>query len=350
MIQPAAVHMVLPGNDPSWTGTGIHVDRGDRVTLLGSGRITWSASHWGGPKYHLWGRVPGGDVFGCTQDTTTVVVDHSGPLQLCVHLGAWADRSGTLTPMTCADGCGSPGCDPGSLAVTVLRWPRGVDPVDGLAALPPGITDPRLAEAERRRLLHPVVPPAGWSYLLATGPADIYRHAVAEGRPMIEVVCDDDAGVIEKDVDVVLGDDTIIEWSWRVEALPGRVPENTVWTHDLLGIAAVFAAGPAAKGRPEPSINWFWSTSLQPEDDAFDCPVPGWTETHVPVRRGPAGLGRWRRESRAVQADHERFIGPAPARIRSLRLVAVSHFGHGTGRATFRDIVVRTGGKRIQVL
>src|SRR4051794_4923815 len=115
MIQPAAVHMVLLGNDPSWTGTGTHVRRGDRVTLLGSGRITWSAHHWGGPKYRLWGRVPGGDVFGCTQDTTTVVVDRSGPLQLCAYLGAWADRSGTLTPMTRADRRGSPRGDPGSV-------------------------------------------------------------------------------------------------------------------------------------------------------------------------------------------------------------------------------------------
>jgi len=64
------------------------------------------------------------------------------------------------------------------------------------------------------------------------------------------------------------------------------------------------------------------------------------------VRQGSAGGDG----SRALQADHERFVGPAPARIRSLRLVAVSHFGHGTGRATFRDIVVRTGGERIQVL
>jgi hypothetical protein len=32
MIQPTAVHMVLLGNDPSWTDTGIHVCRGDRVT------------------------------------------------------------------------------------------------------------------------------------------------------------------------------------------------------------------------------------------------------------------------------------------------------------------------------
>jgi hypothetical protein len=145
---------------------------------LGSGRINWWESHSGGAKYHLWGRVP-------------------RPEGLRLH------------------------------------WPQGVDPVDGLTALEQGVADVRVVEAERRRLLDPVVPPAGWSYMLAAGPGDVYRHAVAEGRPAIEVVCDDDAGVIEKDIDVALRSDTTIEWSWRVEALPGVVPEITPWTHRI---------------------------------------------------------------------------------------------------------------------
>lgn len=342
---PVAVHLVLPGSTPPWTATGITVRRGDRVTLLGSGRIDWGDGHHGGPKYHLWGRVPGGQVFGCTQDTTTVVADHSGPLELCVYLGAWADRSGTL-----ATGHDAYGPERGSLAVTVLHWPRGVDPVDGLAALPGGVAHPALVRAERTRLLDPVVPPAGWSYLLDVGPADVFRHAAVDGRAAVQVHCHDDAGVLEKDVDVSLAAGTALEWSWRVEALPGRGPENTAWSRDLIGIAAVLDDGPGAQRTS--SITWFWSTTLAPEDDTFVCPAREHTEhaTHVPVRRGPAGLGRWRRETRDVWADHTRFVGPPPARLASLRLVAVSHFGHGTGRAVFRDVVLRTGGRSIQVL
>jgi hypothetical protein len=73
----AHVTLTLPGNRPPWTPTGLHVEAGDRVTLLGSGFVRWSARRdiGAGAKFHLWGRVPGGEVFGCTQDTTTVVVD-----------------------------------------------------------------------------------------------------------------------------------------------------------------------------------------------------------------------------------------------------------------------------------
>jgi hypothetical protein len=340
MSQPVAVRVVLSGDRPPWTPTGLEVRRGERVTLLGSGRIRWAAGHSGGAKYHLWGRVPGGEIFGCTQDTTTVVADRTGPLELCVHLGAWADRAGTLVDDTVA---GSPyGRDRGALTVTVLRWPAGLDPVDGLAALAPGVADPALVAAERQRLLDPVVPPAGWTYHLAGGPADVYRHAAADGRPAIEVLCDDDSGIVERPVDVPLRPGTAIEWSWRVEELPGRVAENTRWTHDLLGIAAAFDDGP--------SLSWFWSACLTPDDDAFDCPHRTHPAVHIPVRRGPAGIGRWRHETREVLADHERYLGPPPPRITAVRLLAVSHFRHGRARATFRDIALRTGNERVQVL
>jgi hypothetical protein len=335
---PAVVHIVLPGHRPPWTATGMWVRRGDRVTLLGSGWIRWSDSHGAGPKFHLWGRVRGGEIFGCTRDTTTVVADRTGPLELCVYLGAWADRTGTL-----AAGHTAYGRERGALEVTVLRWPPGLDPVDGLTALPPDAADPALVAAERDRLLDPVVPPAGWTYLPAIGPGDIYRHAVRDGRPAVEVVCDDDAGIIGKDVAVALEPGTTLEWSWRVDALPGDGPEDTTWTHDYLSIAVLFDSGR--------DLSWFWSTALEPES-AFACPVRGWAgrEVHVPVRRGPTGLGRWRRESRDIWADHERFVGPPPERIAGVWLIAVSHFGHGTGRAAFSDIVLRSGTGTVRVL
>jgi hypothetical protein len=319
-------HVVLPGR-PAWTPTGITVRRGDRVTLLGSGHIRWSADHGGGARHHLRGRVADGEVFGCPRDTTTVVADRSGPLELRVHLGAWDD-----------------GTDRGALAVTVLHWAAGVDPVDGLAALPPGTADPALVAAERERLLDPVVPPAGWSYPPGTGAGEVFRHGRADGRPAIDVVCDDDAGVVTRAVPLDLGPGAALDWSWRVRSLPGTGPENSIWTHDHLSIAVLFDSGR--------SLAWFWSATLSPDEDTFACPVPGRTDrdTHVPVRRGPAGLGHWRRESRDIWADHDRFVGPPPARVEAVRLIAVSQFGHGSAHATFRDIVLRSGREQIRVL
>jgi hypothetical protein len=322
-----AAHLELPGDRPPWTATGVTVRRGDRVTLLGSGRIGWADG--AGPRRHLWGRVAGGAVFGCPRASTTVVADRSGPLHLCVHPGASTDHRG----------------DRETLRVTVLVWPAGLDPVDGLAALDPDVADPVLVATERQRLLDPVVPPAGWSALPALGPSDVFRHAPG-APPTIDVVSEADAGVLERAVDVCPdgGRGPVLDWSWRVAQLPGPGPEDTRAGHDHLGVAVRFADGR--------HLSWIWSVALRPEDDAFNCPAPGWSgcQTHVPVRRGPIGLGHWRRESRRVRLDHERFVGGRPDRIAAVQLVALSHLGRGRARASFRDIVLRHGDQQVRLL
>jgi hypothetical protein len=306
-----SVRVVLPGG-AAWTAVGLRVRRGERVTLLGSGRVRWADGHDGGARYHLRARIGAGPPFGCVRDTTTVVADRSGPLELAVRPGPTGEAAGAL-------------------AVTAVRWPRGVDPAVGLAELPDGTADRGLAAAERARLLDPVVPPAGWAYPPGRA-GEVFRHAVLDGERAVEAVCDDDDADLGHDLDVPLRPGTAVRWQWRVAELPGAGPEDGPLGRDLLGVAASFDDGSR--------ITWFWSTVLVPEDDAFADP----SGVHVPVRRGPAGLGRWRREGRDVHADHERFVGPAPARVVAVRLVTTSHFAHRRARATFRDITL--GGVR----
>ena len=166
--------------------------RGTGRALLGSGRITWSASHWGGPKYHLWGRVPGGDVLGCTQDPPPLWSTVRAR-QLWVYRGAWADRSGTLTPMTCADGCGSPDA-------TQVRWwsrcctGRGVSirSTDSPRSLPTSRIrgSPPRSGGYSTPSCHRPAGPTSWPPGRPTS-----RAALPEGTPLIEIVCDDDVGI-----------------------------------------------------------------------------------------------------------------------------------------------------------
>ncbi|HZZ45290.1 MAG TPA: DUF3047 domain-containing protein [Pseudonocardia sp.] len=334
------VQLTLPADRPPWTPTGMRVRRGDRVTLLGSGFVHWSATRGegAGAKYHLWGRVPGGEIFGCTQDTTTVQVDRDGELELCVYVGAWADRLGNL-----ATGEGPYRRRSGALDVTAVRWAAGTDPIEALES-PPATVNPSLAASERERLSRPVTPPDGWEHFLDFGPTDIFRASDLDARPAIDIHCDDDVGILRKDVDIALTRDTTIEWTWQVDELPSQAPENKISTHEYVSIAAEFDSGR--------DLTWLWSYCLAPVVDTFHCPVRRWTdrETHMPVRSGTAELGTVLRESRNVFDDHRRFMGPPPQRIVRVWLIAVSHFTHGLGRATFSDIVLRNGPDHVRVL
>ncbi|GEL17528.1 hypothetical protein PA7_13650 [Pseudonocardia asaccharolytica DSM 44247 = NBRC 16224] len=324
---PDSVHLTLQADRPPWTPTGLQVCRGDRVTLLGSGFVRWCPPHdaGAGAKRHLWGRVPGGEIFGCTQDTTTTVIDHDGELELCVHLGAWADRKGAL-----ATGDAPYRRASGGLDVTVLRWVAGADPVAGLTSLGPGIVDPSLAAAEHARLCDPVVPPPGWEYLLEFGPGDVYRHARRDGRSAIDVVCDDNAGVIRTEVGLPLGADTTLEWTWRVDEPPLPAPGSEGWIRDQLSVAVEFDTGQ--------ELSWCWAAAPEPAH-------PG---APIPLRAG--GPGATHHESRTIVGDYRRHLGRPPDRIVGIRLTAVSHLRHSLVRASFSGIVLRTGRHRIQVL
>lgn len=80
--------------------------------------------------------------FSAAQETTTVVVTTRGRCStVSIHLGAWADLSGALTPTACAGRCGSPDTPGESSAVT------GTAPVAGCR---PG-RRPRCTSARHRR-------------------------------------------------------------------------------------------------------------------------------------------------------------------------------------------------------
>jgi hypothetical protein len=332
---PEVVRLRLPADRPPWTPTGLRVHAGQEISLLGSGFVRWSRSRdiGAGPKFHLWGRVRGGRAFGCTQDTTTTVADRDGEVEVCVYRGAWADAYGTLATGPEAYAKGSGGLD-----VTVVTWPRGVSAADGLRTL-----DDALARAEADRLAAPLPRPAGWTHLLDFGETDIFRAGRAGEKPAIDVVCDDDIGILTTPTRLPLTSSTVLEWSWRVDALPSAVPEDTVWSHDYLSIAVEFDDGR--------DLTWFWSATL-PEGTGFACPAPPWRdrETHVAVRSGSEGLGTWHDESRPVLADVTRFCGTAPERIVAVWLIAVSHFSRSLGRASFADIRLVDGDRVVRVL
>jgi hypothetical protein len=337
--RPQVAHVSLPFDRLPWTATGVHVTAGDELTLLGSGFVRWSdhGDVGAGAKFHLWGRVRGGRTFGCTQDTTTVVADRSGEVEVCCYRGAWADHYGRL-----ATGAEPYAKGSGGLDVTVIGWPRGLPAAEGLSTVH-GVL-PELTRAELDRLAHPVARPAGWAHLPDFGETDVFRACRADGEPAIEVLCDDDIGILTTPVRRPLTPETRLEWSWRVDELPSDRREDRIRSHDYLSIAVEFGDGR--------DLTWFWSAEL-PLEAGFACPAPLWhdRETHVPVRSGPDGLGEWHTQSRNVWDDVTRFVGPPPDRITGVWLIAVSHFSRSAGRATFRGIRLTDGdGDVVQIL
>lgn len=281
--------------------------------------------------------APGGRIANLTQDTGTFIADADGEVELGIYMGMWKNTFGDLTtPVRLYERLS------GEIECWAVAW--RADAAAGLAAFAQHRPDAWLVAAEAARLASPIAPPEGWQYLLETGQADIFTAGrTDEGLRTIALDADDDQGIVCTPVDFPVTADTTLRWRWRAEMLPSEVAEDTVHTHDYFSIATEFENGR--------DLTWLWSASLAPETH-FHCPIRAWTarETHFVVRSGTQDLGEWRAETRNVFADVSAAMGPPPARIVKLWLIAVSSFQHRRARAAFAEIVLENAAGRTVVL
>lgn len=329
----------LPGNVPPWTATGIQVRRGEWITVLASGRLVLSAELdvWYGPRLALWGRVgERGTIFNGTRDSHSLAAEEDGPLFLALYNGEWATPQGELATPREAYAAGG-----GAIDVLVLRWKGSSE--DGLATLARSAPGDPLIAGELDRLRSPIVPPDGWHHLWFLGTTDIFREATEQGRRAIWIDAQSDVGILQTKVDVPLGEQTTIDWRWRMDSLPAAGAEDSPITHDYVSLAVEFDNGK--------DLTWYWSAGL-PVGRHYACPLPLWTprETHWVLRSGGEGLGRWFDETRPIAADYRAAVGVPPARIVGVWLIAVTLFRRGRAQATFADIRLRDGARVLRVL
>jgi hypothetical protein len=333
----------LPATRPPWFNTGIELLAGDEVTLLAEGRVYLSRllDIWAPPSFRLWCRVgDDGPVFRGTRNTHSFTAGRGGRLWLASYYpGMWADPQGRLaTPVEQYASVS------GGMSVLLLKWQRGVqaDEIVRRLAGTPGA--PALVQAEAARLDAPSACPEHWQYLWFVGPGEIYRPTATEdGRAAILCHTHGDAAILHRDAGMPLVPGAALRWSWRVERLPMDLAEDTLPSHDYMSIAVEFDDGQ--------DITYYWSSSL-PVGTVYRCPLPNWNEreTHVVVRSGRAGLGRWFDEERDLHADYRRIIGGPARRISRVWLIAVSQLYRGHGRCEYASIELNAEGRRLELI
>jgi hypothetical protein len=336
------VFLRIPANEP-WLDTGLDLEPGDWVTWLAAGRVHFSRALdiWVEPSLRLWGRV-GMDqpIFRGARATHSFVATERGHLQLASRFpGEWLDPLGRQP-------ANAPEFEraAGDLSVLVLRWSRDADVHTLFRGFAKDTRIPGLVLAEAERLDHPIPLPEHWAHDWRIGASEAFRPAVApDGRPALGCHTHHDVSIVRRDARAPLVPGTRLRWSWRVDQLPSDVAEDTLPSHDYLSIAVEFDDGQ--------DITYFWSATLPPET-AFRCPLPVWRdiESHVVVRSGPDGLGRWLDEDRDLHADYRRIVaGPARNVVR-VWLIGESVMQRGHGRCEYASIRLVTNEGTLEVL
>lgn len=294
----ASTRLVLEPKS-GWRTSDVAVLVGQSFTVDATGAVWLSKPLAIGvePRVALWVRIAGAaPIVKLVDNRTTFTAWAAGPIEVALKtLGEWADESGAVLP-------GGGGASMGAVDVSVASWQA-----------------PRPADMPTE--------PNGWRHLWRLGAGRIFDGDTDD----ISVSTRGDVGILQLPAPAELTENLALAWSWRVDALPSRLPEDLAVTHDYLSIAVEFDDGR--------DLTYMWSAGL-PHDHVFQCPLPWWCEreTHWVVRSGTADLGRWCDERRMIAADCRRAYGEVPARVERIWLIAVSVFQRREGRAQFRNI------------
>ncbi|HEY1650822.1 MAG TPA: DUF3047 domain-containing protein [Acidimicrobiales bacterium] len=330
----------LPANEPPWADTGLEVRDGDQITIVRHGRSSLAGtSLWLEAGFNVWARVGGrGPLERGTRATHTFRAVRDGTVQLGnAQPAEWTDRDGAIE-----DDPGVYALMEGGAEALLIRWADGADPLEALRGAAERSADPwGYLAGEVARLEYGLgAPPPGWEHLWFLGPSEVFTRS----GDVLDCVTRGDAAIICHDAAFDLGDDTVLEWSWRVDALPSLQPEDALETHDYLSLAVEFDDGQ--------DLTYHWSAGL-PAGTSYRCPLPHWSarETHLVLGSGPEGLGHWHNEARHLRSDYARAIGgTTPARVTRIWLIALSAMQHLEGRGAYRGITLRNDSQVLGVV
>jgi len=310
----------LPANQAPWVACDMTLSANDEVSYFIEGRVYANRllDIWLPLALQIWSKVGDGRLFRGTSASHTFTAQQGGPLQFGNYFpNDWADPSGARQQSDTVYGTMT-----GGTRILIVRWAGPA--LECLRALQRAGGCNQYLQSEIDRIQAGDVTPAGWYHLWHIGPSDIYRDGrTPQGSACIHCHTAGSTGILQKDVDMPLCEDSELSWRWCVQQLPSPLREDTVPSHDYLSIAVEFDNGR--------DITYYWSSTL-PVGTGYDCPLPNWQGkvSHVVIRSGERGLGEWQAERRNLYSDYQQYMGKPPGR--TVRVWLIAKIGRATGR------------------
>jgi hypothetical protein len=164
--------------------------------------------------------------------------------------------------------------------------------------------------------------PSGWQKQRWGDPA--YDFAVVEdgGRKVLHLKSAGDSSTISKDIKgrVNLKETPVLEWSWKVTALPRGADSRRKETDDQAG--QVYVTWPRfPEAVRSQVIGYIWDTTA-PAGAVVKSQKTG-TVTYIVLRSGTADAGKWLTERRNVREDFRQIYGEDPGEGPSILSVGI---------------------------
>jgi len=153
--------------------------------------------------------------------------------------------------------------------------------------------------------------PVPWQKQRWGSPAYDFTIVEDSGRKVLHLKSASDSSNISKEIKgkVTLKETPILEWSWKVVALPKGADSRKKETDDQA--AQIYVTWPRfPEAVRSQIIGYIWDTTA-PVGTIVKSQKTG-TVTYVVVRSGSADLGKWITERRNVREDFKQIYGEEP--------------------------------------
>jgi len=182
--------------------------------------------------------------------------------------------------------------------------------------------------------------PAGWNGQNWGSPKYDFTIVTDEGRKSLHLRSANEGSTISKEIKgkVNLKETPLLEWSWKVTALPKAGNSCRKTTDDQAG--QVFVVWPRFPEAVRSQIIGYVWDSTEPVGTTCKSEKTG-TVTYVVVRSGPAELGKWLTERRNVAEDYRRIYGAEPDGPSALSVAIDSNDTNSTAESFLGSILFR---------
>ena len=142
-----------------------------------------------------------------------------------------------------------------------------------------------------------------------------WRLAALDGEVVISATGTGSSSGLGRWVEIDTATCPVLEWSWRVDALPEQADMADRARDDAA--ASLFLAfgdpGSISVPKPVPTVRYVWSSTANPVGSVIDSPFLPGTLRSVVVRSGADALGTWVTERRNLREDYRLAFGQPPA-------------------------------------
>ncbi|MGH7266018.1 MAG: DUF3047 domain-containing protein [Candidatus Rokuibacteriota bacterium] len=153
--------------------------------------------------------------------------------------------------------------------------------------------------------------PPSWQKQRWGNPAYDFTVVEDDGRKVLHLESAGDSSTISKDIKgrINLKESPILEWSWKVTALPRGADSRRKDTDDQAG--QVYVTWPRfPEAVRSQVIGYIWDTTA-PAGAIVKSQKTG-TVTYIVLRSGSADVGKWLTERRNVREDFRKIYGEDP--------------------------------------